>query len=223
MDTNDLEFSITQYLDGDLPPSEQASLEARLKEDPQAQAMFVEHRRLTGALKAMPLPSVRWDALADSISKAVDAAHEEQEARSYRMPTWIRAAIPLALAASVLIVASLVVQYRSHLNSPGTAIIAETQKPKSEHPIDGGVSHHSAEIAVAELMPSATIVIGPETEKTTGPVEVQVSVGPSAAAKAEPAVVQFSDDVVSRPSSVTIASGVVPAHEDTDALLGDMQ
>jgi negative regulator of sigma E activity len=201
METNDLEFSITQYLDGNLPPAEQASLEARIKEDPQAQAMLAEHRRLTAALKAMPLPAVRWDALARSISQAVDA-HEEQSARSYRMPTWVRMAIPFALAASVLIVVSVAVHYLSRPTN-----VATTQKPQ---------------ISVPESSPSI-IVIGPQAEKATGPAVVEVSIGPSAAAKEEPTVVQYSDDVVSRPSSVTIASGVVPAHDDTDTLLGDMQ
>jgi anti-sigma factor RsiW len=212
METNDLEFSITQYLDGDLPQDQRASLEARFKEDPQAQAMFAEHQRLTAALKTMPMPSVRWDAFARSISSAVNAAHEEQSARSYRMPTWIRRAIPLALAASVLIVASVAIHYRSRSNARHSDELAFIQKPKVQQPTAIGVAESSS-----------IIVIGPEAEKTTGPVVVQVSVGPSAAAKDEPAVVQYSDDVVSRPSSVTIASGVVPAHDDTDALLGDMQ
>ena len=209
MQIDDLEYSISQYLDGNLTGAEKTALEVRLREDPEVQAMLAEYRRLDAALRALPLPVVRWEALSRFISSAVDAAHEEVSARTYRMPFWVRIAAPLALAASLTIVSWLGIRaFLGHSKTDSKS--AQIEQPK-------GPSH------VDLAMATSIIVIGPQPEKTAGPVEESVSVGPGIAATDEPTVVHYSDDAVSRPSSVTIASGVVPVHDDTEALQFDMQ
>jgi len=200
--TEDLEFSISQYVDGLLPDAERLSLELRLQQDNGARALLAEYRQLSAHLaNSLPLPNVRWEAFAQSISSAIDA-QTEQAAHSYRMPAWIRlAARPLSIAASILIFAGIGISVYLHHMAAVSPIPQVAQKQEA----------------------ITSIVIGPsETEAVHGPAEVQVAIGPSATARDEPTVVQYSGDVVTRPSSVTIASGVVPVH-DTIELPGDMQ
>jgi negative regulator of sigma E activity len=237
MQNNDLESSISQYLDGNLPPAELSALEARLAEDPDAQAMLAEYRQLDAVLKSVPLPAVRWDELARWISANVQAAHpdqttrlyrrplwssgprppadaaSDQTSRAYRMPFWIRLAVPLSLAASVLIALGLGIRMFMRHGTPHTDVVV--QPPTTEKTTTSRSSGSGTVLAQG----SSVIVVGPETEKPAGPVEAEVSVGPSAAAKDEP----IGEDVVSRPSSVTIASGVVPVHDAAETLFMDMQ
>ena len=65
MTPDELEISITQYLDGTLADDEREPLEAHLAEDPAAQALLVGERVLTELLRSQPLPEVRWDRLAE--------------------------------------------------------------------------------------------------------------------------------------------------------------
>src|SRR5579872_3481880 len=68
----ELEISITQYLDGTLPAEQRAALEAVLATDASARALLEEHRRLDAAMRsAMPMPDVDWENLGRRISDAV--------------------------------------------------------------------------------------------------------------------------------------------------------
>src|SRR5687768_923655 len=98
MTRDELEFSISQYLDGTLPAAERDALETRLGSDAEARALYAEYESLQGVFKAAPLPAVRWDAFAQQISAAV--AREEMPAQSYKLTSWFRPA-RLAIAASV--------------------------------------------------------------------------------------------------------------------------
>ena len=51
MEMQDLEFSISQYLDGTLGESERVALEAKLKTDAAAEALLVEYRALDQTLR----------------------------------------------------------------------------------------------------------------------------------------------------------------------------
>lgn len=207
MNADELEFAISQYLDGTLPESARRTLELCLGDDAGARAMLDEYRRLDGVLKAMPAPLVRWDALAASISAAIEA-DEERQAQAYRMPAWVRSfAAPLSLAASLMIATGLGVQvYRSRHSASAS--------PAARVAIANRAGSTAAE--------SSIIVIGPRAEKSSTPAEVEVAIGPSDAVKDEPILVQYSNDLVSRPSHVSVASGVIPAH-DSEALQFDMQ
>jgi hypothetical protein len=142
------------------------------------------------------MPAVRWDAFADHISSTIDA-HEEQAAQAYRMPAWIRvAAMPLALAASLLIVAGVGFEiYRSQQSAP-----------------------HGNPAVVA----SSSFVDLP-TDKATGPAVELVAIGPTNSSSGQPTAIPSNDNDLSRSSHIAIASGIVPAH-DTDSYSSfDMQ
>ena len=70
MTRDELEFSISQYLDGTLPEAQRPALEARLAEDAEAQAILAEERALTRLLRSEPLPEVRWDGLSSAGTRA---------------------------------------------------------------------------------------------------------------------------------------------------------
>ncbi|MGE5609819.1 MAG: anti-sigma factor family protein [Bacillota bacterium] len=68
-----LEFSIMQYLDGTLPAEERSGIERLLATDPEARQILAEFQSLDNTLKnSLPMPAVKWDCLAKTISAAVD-------------------------------------------------------------------------------------------------------------------------------------------------------
>src|SRR5688572_28802850 len=107
MPLDDLEFSISQYLDGTLADADRVALEARLAEDAQARTLLEEYRALDAGLKAMPLPAVKWDAFAAHVSAAVGRLDEPVQ--SYRIGTFTRARW-VAAAAAVLVAAGVAFQ-----------------------------------------------------------------------------------------------------------------
>ena len=59
MNREQIEFAISQYLDGTLNPLKRAGVEAHLEKDADARALLEEYRRLDGVLKgALPEPAV---------------------------------------------------------------------------------------------------------------------------------------------------------------------
>jgi anti-sigma factor RsiW len=75
MTNDDLEFSISQYLDGTLPPQEAAALEERLAEDSAARKLLEEYQSLDRFMKAgRGLPTVNWYHLGESISQSISSA-----------------------------------------------------------------------------------------------------------------------------------------------------
>jgi anti-sigma factor RsiW len=95
-----VEFTITQYIAGDLPQDEQAALERRLQSDPAAQRVLDEHRSLDAAMRhAWAMPRMHWDALAERLS---DAVAEVGQRAAYSI-AWVRRAVQLAAAACLLI------------------------------------------------------------------------------------------------------------------------
>src|SRR3712207_3228494 len=102
---DNLEYAISQYIDGTLPPLERDALEEQLAADAEARATLEEYRRLDATMKqAMPLPEVAWDALTANIQQAL--AGEEAPVRHYRLGAmgWTGR---LAIAASVLLAVSI--------------------------------------------------------------------------------------------------------------------
>src|SRR5688572_16845943 len=104
MTRDELEFSISQYFDGDLAEAEAAALEARLASDVDARALLSEYRSLDRVLRAAPRPSVDFEALAGRIGEAI--AREEEPAQSYRLH-WVRNVSRMALAACIVIAAGV--------------------------------------------------------------------------------------------------------------------
>lgn len=74
MTQEQLEFAISQYLDGTLPPEERSELERILLADASARRVLEEYRRLDAALKRSGVsPAVDYEGLSERISAAVDA------------------------------------------------------------------------------------------------------------------------------------------------------
>lgn len=78
MSPEQLEFILTQYLDGTLPPEQLDALERTLETDPRAQSLRDEHERLTALLRSQQLPEMDWDDLARDFCAVVTGTVDEQ-------------------------------------------------------------------------------------------------------------------------------------------------
>jgi anti-sigma factor RsiW len=107
MNLEQIEFALSQYLDGTLDDASRAAVEQRLRADPQAQQLLEEYRKLDRALKnvpAAPPMAVRWDRLAERISESVaDRAYANRLSIAWR--SW---PVRLAAAAAVLLAFGLI-------------------------------------------------------------------------------------------------------------------
>jgi anti-sigma factor RsiW len=120
---DELEFAVSQYVDGTLPAGEVPAIEARLADDATAQGLVDEHRKVLGALKSAPLPAVRWDRLAKHLSTTVAEANEPATIKLFARP-WVRGLAGLAVAACVAIVSTMGIRgLRSqHQQGPGPLV-----------------------------------------------------------------------------------------------------
>lgn len=209
--TEEQEFSISQYVDGTLNEAERAEVERLIGADADARALVAEYQAINGGLRSIPMPAVKWDRLAESISAAVEEADERRLApASFKMADWVRSHVrPLALAASVAIIAGVGVFVFEHNGSatPGAT--------------SAGAGGGNVEVAIVAPTPSAgivsDIVVGPTPEPVAGQAQVEVAVGPGNEEANEPVAVRYSEDLVARPSHVAIASGTVPTSESMPA------
>jgi len=179
-----LEFAISQYADGTLPPSQRVALEAQLASDPALIALLEEYRRLDGALeKVSSPPAIDWDRLRSHLSDVVDESDVGSEpVRIYAMP-WVRRVAGLAVAACV-------------------AIVIGIHFP------------HRAKPLAAPIGPAEIAVAGPMADAPAGAVVEQISVGPSPAIAMDDATFRYGDSgVVSQPARVVIATSDAPAQD----------
>src|SRR5687767_5064965 len=96
MTLEQLEFSITQYLDGTLPPEELGALEQRLATDPQARALLDEHKFLTALLRSEAVPEMDWADVARDLSAVVTGTvGERSRLEDQKLNTILKAATPL--------------------------------------------------------------------------------------------------------------------------------
>src|SRR5688500_6175886 len=168
MTRDELEFQISQYLDGTLAAADQSALEQRLASDVKARDLLGEYQRLDGALKSAPLPSFDLDQLGDRICAAV-AEVEVEPARTYRIG-FVRTVGSLALAASVLLAIGFGVRLMrpGPLTGPGGTSLAQAP----------------TEIEVVDSRPIGADPGAPVAPSTAG---VEVAVGPSKVLQDEPA------------------------------------
>ena len=190
MTRDELEFTISQYLDGNLAAADEAALESRLATDADARALLAEYRGLDRVLRAVPAPDLDWDALSDRIRRAVGA--QDEPAQSYRLH-WVRTAGALALAACVVVAAGVGIR---RLATPADTApnVLVNGTPAAREP---------KQIVVVDTTPRVA--------PSTAPI-VLVSVGPSAAPDA-PALARYDEDLISRPTQVIIARGGSPAQD----------
>ena len=190
MTTDQLEFSISQYLDGTLSADEQAALEERLATDSQARELFAEYQKLNDVVKsAMPMPAIDWSSFSQQVSSAV--AREEAPVKTFKLPfAWIGSAI--ALAAGVAIAFGIFF-FRDHGIGPS--------KPDN--------------VALVLPKPHGSITIkGPAIEQAAQPALAQISIS------APPSLAQgrdwrYAEEIVTRPSRVIIASSAESAQDSS--------
>ncbi len=149
MTRDQLEFLISQYVDGTLPPDEHAALEHRLQSDTKARQILNEFRSLNDLLRTQlpSIPDVNWDQFAAGTSRAI--ADEEAPAIRMRIFTWSR----LAIAASVLLVV-------------GIGMLINRSAPTKNNPpklqafahIEGPTAEPATQPAVVQ------VTVGPATE-----------------------------------------------------------
>lgn len=146
-DQDQLEFALTQYLDGTLSEFDKRVLEERLAGDAEARLLLEEYRHLDAMLRgSRELPALDYDALAKSISVAVEE-EESHVAAPVRMQTaWVRR---FAIAAGVMLAA--VVGW--HLVPQGAAPVGA--------PEPGELIVKGPSIEAAPDAPPMTIAVGP--------------------------------------------------------------
>lgn len=205
MTRDELEFSISQYVDGTLVDDGQRSaLEERLATDAEARALYAEYQTLQGVLvSSLPMPEVDWDQFASRVSAAVE--REEMPAQSYKISRWFSRPMQFAVAASVLIAGSIALTMLrpgggggGGATGPGTrgpAAIAPTQIVR----IDAPAAAESPEAVAA----------------TSAQPALSVAIVPPAADDGRPTVL-YADSVVQRPSRAMIVSAT-PVAQDTSA------
>jgi anti-sigma factor RsiW len=182
-----LEFLISQYLDGSLSAPERKSLEARLARDPKLKQTLEEYAQLDELLRTgMPVPRDEWDDLGDRISSAVAELPDPRPSLRL-MPLYAAAT---ALAACVLLLVGL--RFRAQTSKPEVATIVQPAPAPASAP-----AALPMEVAIAQ-------VTGPSSETPSGLASADVHLGgpPSDAGMTfEP-----SQSIVSQPSHVYIAS-----------------
>jgi anti-sigma factor RsiW len=142
-----LEYAISQYIDGTLPPVESAALEERFAVDAEAREVLAEYRALDETLKrSLPMPTVAWDRLQAHLSDAV--SREELPVRHYSLHTYARVAA-VALAACIAFVFGVI--FISNRTGPG---------PASQQPI-AIVVGPQVETAPQQVDSIAEVSIGP--------------------------------------------------------------
>lgn len=124
-----LEFRLTQYLDGTLPPEEAPALFDELACNREALAVLDEYRKLDVLMTARPA-GIKWEALAEHIS-----AHIDEDQRS-RMRIGFSAPLRAAMAAMVLLAVGVTswLALRPADTDPGRPVakVADIQGPAVE-------------------------------------------------------------------------------------------
>jgi anti-sigma factor RsiW len=173
-----LEFAISQYVDGTLPSLELAALEERLATDPAARELFGEYQRLDSVVKtALPEPEVDWAAFQTQLNSRL--AEVEAPVKHYRL-SFGRVGWAVAAAASILIAIGVAIPLLRNAGHDGHVTTT------------GG----SSAVAVAE-------VVGPRAEPSTQPAIAQVEIG--APPNMADAGWQSYEALIERPSRVVIA------------------
>lgn len=193
----DVEFTVAQYADGTLAADQRQVVEAHLESDARARLVLADYARVDAGLRhvAADRPAVRWAALADHLSGAVDrevAAADEAKRERFRIGAWVRRPAWLAAAASVLLAVGIAVRV--------------AQPPVADTGTGGPT--------LLPPPPVVTVVNIGNVEAPQGEAVAEIQIGPMAEG-GNTAIVDsgFIDDLVTRPSRTIVASGV-PAPPD---------
>lgn len=197
MISEELEFSLSQYVDGTLPPDERLAVEQVLAREPAAQAYIAEERALVAKLRQIAGPplNVDWQKFAARVSAQVAEASlpDDESARRLKPPAshlWWRPVV--AIAASVLVLLGLAALLLRDLRPTQSVLIAEVNEP-----------------AVRPVAPVMIVAVDGDgiNPMQINASDVMVSVGPPPESGNSYAFYAPGTAVVSRPSRVAIASG----------------
>ncbi len=224
MAREELEFLISQYVDGTLVEGERVALETRLRGDDEARVLLAEHEALTARLKSVkataPAPAVDWDRLAERISAAVagqsalvaegDAVEEskfeaEPSGASDRARWRIAPARWLiALAASVLLAAGAGIWLLNQDSDDTIRIADQTDGPTTDGNVNTGANSPTSPREKAEF------VIRIKDQPTNRPT-TSIVMGPTRPA-VDQSIIFAGSPIVTRTPRVLIASGGQPVH-----------
>jgi len=73
MTREEMEFLISQHLDGTLSREDEAKVRELLASSDEAREILAEYQKLDSVLKAQGAPAIKWEMLAEKISAAVDS------------------------------------------------------------------------------------------------------------------------------------------------------
>jgi hypothetical protein len=205
MISEELEFQIVQYVDGELPTDARAALEARLATDAEARLVLDEHVKLRHALLqgTINMPIVNYEKFARHVSDVVAQSDEEVE-KVYSLK-WLKFAAPLAVAACVMI---------------GFAVTMQSADPVTPvNPIE------TSPMVTNDPAPSVLDVRGPEINVAPGESFVDVQIGSGPASTENPAKVPFATDNPARQPSVMMlgpadnATRKAPTTQESDRFM----
>ena len=183
---DEIEFLISQYIDGTANELDRARIEEVLATDSDARAMLAEYERLNSFVKtAMPIPEIAWNDLVAGIS--AKTANLDVPVKHFRLRFATLSKVA-ALAAMVTIVVGVIVKSRP----PRTIEVESNRVAVNTAPVDVQISLPPA-LAVS---PVSDIQIG----QPGGLAVVDY---------------HSSEAIVSAPTSIWIASGEGSA-QDTE-------
>jgi len=190
MISEQIEFQISQYVDGTLSSAEHAAVDELLAGDPHARKILADYRRLNLQLTMMNAgPSVQWDGLCDRLSAGIDrGAAPVVAGRIGRLSSF---ASKLRIAAALLLAATawMILRHRSNPVTP----------------------------AIPHAPVSAMEVQGPQSEIATGPAVEDVQVKPSQMAARNQAP-RYGEGVIDQGPSKVVISGLTPSPKKNSQL-----
>lgn len=219
-----LQFAISQYVDGSLPPEEAAALESRMADNPEARALLDEYRRLDGLIRSeTTTPDVDWDAMARSISAAVDSGAQSivlPSSESGAAAGWWR---PMALAAGLLICASAAIvawKWNWHPGRDTDGQLAQggsvAVEPRRDGPGKGTGEDRSVAQAPRPVGYAIVSVFRPDAPPKEG--DVQVEIGDGARPGRSATMVDAYPDITAREQSRVLIFGLRSAMATDDEL-----
>jgi len=163
MSRDELEYAISQYIDGNLPLLERNALEERLAVDAEARALLQEYREFSAALKqAIPVPEIAWERLAAQIHQSLESEEAPIRHYSLRSVSWVGR---LAIAASVLLAISLAVHFSNRpsasTESAGVALVSGPQIEQPKTPVIAEISIGPSASVAANSRASEEIISRP--------------------------------------------------------------
>lgn len=236
--SEEVEEQISRLAEGNSSAAESRLIEARISADPQARLLLSEYaslERLFEAVRARPLPAVRWHRLNDHIAQTLGLREAEKPQRIAtprrikandreetgvlaRIGNWFRTPQRLAMAACVLIAGAVGIRLMSTGSTApngGTAVIAPQPGPNNsvastEHPTPKGPG------ILQVTGPSIGIAATPSNDQNTTANSVQV--GPGRGVQLDPNALnnQSGEASANRGGSAIIAPDKA-AGQDRDA------